>query len=153
MTPVCARALSPTSWRPSAGVLVEPPPDGYTGSAESYREIRAAMGFALGPIAGLILGAYAGMATGAGAGLAGALALGAAGAAAGFVAGQYSDMLNGMAGRHTSHYAWGLAAGCLAGGAGGALLGASVAHPLVAGGIALAGALGATYSTVLAHGR
>lgn len=151
MTPVCARAFSPGP-RP-VSVLVEPPPDGYSGSADSYREIRQAMSFAVGPIAGLVLGACAGLATGAGAGLAGALALGAAGAAAGFVAGQYSDMLNGMAGRHTRHYAWGLAAGSLAGGAGGALMGAGLSHPLLAGGLALAGALGATYWTVLVHGR
>ncbi len=139
--------------RPPATVLVEPPPDGYTGSVDSYREIRQAMVFAAGPIAGLMLGAYAGFATGAGAGLCGALALGAAGAAAGFMAGQYSDLLNGMAGRHTNHYAYGLIGGGLAGLAGGAILGASLSSPWLAGGMALAGALGGTYWTMLALGH
>jgi hypothetical protein len=139
--------------RRGATVLVEPPPEGYTGSAESYKEIRQAMCFAAGPIAGLILGVYAGMNTGVAAGVCGALALGAAGSAAGFMAGQYSDLLNGMAGRNTDHYKLGLVAGTLAGATGGALLGASVSNPWVAGGLAVAGALGATYWTMLALGK
>ncbi|MEW6280068.1 MAG: hypothetical protein AB1758_15670 [Candidatus Eremiobacterota bacterium] len=146
---------SASSYRPASTprTLVEPPPPGFNPDSVSFKEVGRALAYAAGPITGLVLGGYAGLATGTGAAVAGALALGSALGAAGFAAGLYGDILNGIGGKETNLHAWGLGLGAVAGGVGGALLGASVANPWVAGAMAVAGALGATYWTLYGLGR
>lgn len=151
ITSVCTPAILVP--RRAVSVLVEPPPPGYNPNAASFEDLGKALMMGAGPVAALLLGGYAGIATGAGAALAGALALGTAGAAAGYMAGKRLDARAGLGGPPGNRQAAGLAAGVMLGSLTGALAGATLSSPWVAGGMAIAGALGATCWTMVALDR